>query len=88
MSGKTTPSRRNNRAFRVGGKVYIRMGGKKRVARIVEDRGAIGIGGRRLLRVALSRPNGEVMETFEVPAANVTSAERRVPSQAKTKAHA
>jgi hypothetical protein len=39
----------------VGEKVYVPFGNTRRVARIVEDRGAIGRGGRRLLREIISR---------------------------------
>jgi hypothetical protein len=60
------------------------------LGRIVEDRGGIGRGGRRLLRVAYSAPSGQIREVFELPAENVTSAERtaNVTRRTKTKEHA
>ena len=64
--------RRPTAPFAVGGKVYIRFAGKKHLARILEDRGGIGIGGRQLLRVAFIARKGEVEEAFEIPAAEVT----------------
>lgn len=37
----------------VGSIVGIRMGGKVKPARVIEDRGNIGAGGRRLVRIEL-----------------------------------
>ena len=55
-------------------KVYVQIGTQKRLARIVEDRGTIGRGGRRLLRVTFSGGDDAVEQSFEIPAAEVTRA--------------
>jgi hypothetical protein len=56
--------------FRVGEKVGVRLAGRVLPAVIIEDRGDLGPGGSRLLRVELKPKNdtsGE-REQFEVPA--------------------
>jgi hypothetical protein len=74
--------------FSVGGKVFVRVGGKKRVAHVVEDRGNIGRNGRRLLRVAFKRSKGQIEQVFEIPAVEVIRAQpvRRVSRAARAKA--
>jgi hypothetical protein len=52
--------------FHVGDWVKFDYGPKKVSARIVEDRGLLGIQGRRLYRVQLDKELGEA-STFEVP---------------------
>ena len=64
-------------AFSVGGKANVKFGKKKRLVRIVEDRGRIGREGRRLLRVEFMRPIGDAEQIFEIPADEVTSAQVR-----------
>jgi len=90
MPPKKANSKYAKRALRVGDKVWIRLAGSRRMGRIVEDRGGIGRGGRRLLRVAYSTPSGRTSEGFELPAENVTSAEQthNGSRKTKTKAHA
>lgn len=61
--------------FRVGDLVRIRLAGTIYTARVVEDRGRIGVGGRRLLRIELlDGEEGEEARRFEVPAAQVEAA--------------
>jgi hypothetical protein len=55
----------------VGSKVYFRFGKKKRLVRIIEDRGRIGRDGRRLLRVAFAVTHGAPEQAFEIPADDV-----------------
>ena len=50
------------------------MVGREAVATVIEDRGPIGIGGRRLIRVRLEWAHIEPME-FELPAEEVTIVE-------------
>jgi hypothetical protein len=48
------------------------LAGRTFAARVVEDRGPIGVGGRRLLRVeVLEAEPGEDAPRFEVPAERV-----------------
>jgi hypothetical protein len=49
----------------VGSKVRLRFGGRQVVGTVVEDRGPIGVGGRRLVRVRLE-VDGQQIE-FELP---------------------
>lgn len=56
----------------VGRKVFVRFGKKKRLVRIIEDRGNIGRNGRRLLRVAFALPYGAPEQVFEIAADDVT----------------
>jgi hypothetical protein len=75
--------------FPIGGKVLVRMGPTKRRAEVVEDRGPIGRGGRRILRVRFVVPNGEPQPTFEVPLDHVTAVKTRAgrPTSVKAKMH-
>ena len=53
----------------VGRKGFVRFGKKKRLVRIIEDRGKIGLKGRRIFRVAFSTPHCTPPEqVFEIPA--------------------
>ncbi len=55
----------------VGKEVRIRMGTGDVKATVVEDRGAIGVGGRHLVRVRVEI--GEEQQEFELPADEVTA---------------
>jgi len=56
---------------KVGSRVMVTFGGKEVAAIVIEDRGPLGVGGRRLLRVRLDfGDEGEPIE-FELPAADV-----------------
>ena len=70
-----------------GRNVVVKFGGRKRVARIVEDRGTIGRGGRRLLRVTFAGDDA-VEQSFEIPAADVTRAKPSNRSRGKDAAKA
>jgi hypothetical protein len=74
MNGKNKRRRVKVPPFAVGGKVYVQFGNQKRLARIVEDRGTIGRGGRRLLRVMFPGGDDAAEQSFEIPAAEVTRA--------------
>lgn len=58
-------------AVRVGDRVRFRVGALDVLAEVVDDHGAIGVGGRRLLSVAVTSADGEV-DRFDVPADDVT----------------
>lgn len=83
MNEKDKPGSQALQTFSVGGKVYVRFGKKKRLARIVEDRGTIGREGRRLLRVTFTRSFGAADQVFEIPADEVTRA-RTLPRRARS----
>jgi hypothetical protein len=55
------------RQFRVGDKVKVRFGKGRTDARIIEDRGPIGVKGRRLVRIQLIKPKDDLEMSFEVP---------------------
>ena len=85
MSTKAKSSRVKRPSFAVGGKVYVLFGRRKRVARIIEDRGGIGIGGRQPLRVVFVGDRDAIEQAFEIPAADVTHAKSSTPPRGKSK---
>ena len=60
--------------FRVGDWVSFLYGPKKVRAQVVEDRGLLGVGGRRLYRVRLDLEHGQP-STFELPEEDLEAAE-------------
>jgi len=60
--------------FRVGAIVIVRLGSTRLRARIIEDRGPIGVGGRRLFRVQPLSGSDDAGQSFEVPADQLTHA--------------
>jgi hypothetical protein len=81
MSEKNKSEVQGTSPLAVGSKVYFRVGKKKRLVRIVEDRGKIGRAGRRLLRVAFILAHGAPEQVFEIPADDVTQRGRRIDSK-------
>lgn len=77
MSGRKRPSNRRTPPFLIGATILVRMGPTVRRAEIVEDRGPIGRGGRRILRVRFVSPKGEQQPTFEVPLEHVSAVNKR-----------
>jgi hypothetical protein len=65
--------------FRVGEWVAAPSGLRKIIAQIVEDRGSIGMKGRRLYRLRIDR--GEVDSTIEVPEAELELAPAIQPAE-------
>ena len=65
----------------VGRMGFVRFGKKKRLVRIIEDRGKIGLKGRRILRVAFSAPRGAPEQVFEIPADELTQYSTKHRSQ-------
>jgi hypothetical protein len=66
----TTNGRR--RKIKVGARVEVLFGAQRVPALVIEDRGGIGVGGRRLLRVRVEVDDlGNVVE-FDYPAEDVT----------------
>jgi len=55
----------------VGAKVTLKFGGREVNAIVIEDRGPLGIGGRRILRVQLELEDGDEPIEFELPATDV-----------------
>jgi hypothetical protein len=51
---------------RVGSRVGVRFGNEVRPAEVIEDRGSLGPGGERLLRVRLQMPADAEDEAFEI----------------------
>ena len=60
---------RNSKTARVGDNVAFRIGSQRLLGRVVEDRGGIGVAGRRLLRIRVGA-DSEAQE-FELPAEEV-----------------
>jgi hypothetical protein len=54
--------------LRVGDVVRFPFGAYKATGRIIEDRGNIGVGGRRLVRVSVEIGVGDETIEFEIPA--------------------
>ena len=88
MATKKKASRRRRRRLRVGDKISLTFVGRRRVARVIEDRGDIGVGGRQLIRIIDLGPGAEYREPYEVPAEYVTllNPPRRKPRTTKAKA--
>lgn len=60
------PDRRGGRHLRIGERIRIRLSDRQIEGEVVEIRGDIGVGGRRLLRVRVNlQPDIETL--FEVP---------------------
>jgi hypothetical protein len=66
----TTP---RDEQYRVGDRVKMDWGGHEIQGTIVEDRGNLGVGGRRILRVHFKFDEYDE-ETFEVPAGDLRPA--------------
>ncbi len=63
-----------HRTLRVGDRVKLRFGRRDVTGTVIEDRGRIGVNGRRLLRVKVElEPSLEPME-LEVPATELARA--------------
>jgi hypothetical protein len=62
------------RQFRVGDKVKVRFGNGRSHAQIIEDRGPIGVKGRRLVRIQLLKSKNDLDLSFEVPVEELTAA--------------
>jgi hypothetical protein len=70
------PSRRDKpkSSLAVGSRVKFVFGIDEVTATVVEDRGNVGIGGRRLLRVRLDIPDTSEPIELEIPADDVKAA--------------
>lgn len=62
------------RTPRVGDKVWLFIGGHRVGAEVIEDRGRIGIAGRRLLRIRRAGSGDDPAREYEVPADETTLA--------------
>ena len=65
------PIKPPTRELQVGDRVGLRLGVSDVSAKIVEDRGNIGVNGRQLIRVELEGPPNEDRLEFELPAEEV-----------------
>jgi hypothetical protein len=74
--------------FHVGDWVSVLYGARKVLARVTEDRGPIGIHGRRLYRIRLDREQGEPTD-FELPEGEIEAApeSRGIPPSAVSSTH-
>lgn len=70
---------------KVGDRVYVPFGTGWAPATVIEDRGNLGVGGRRLLRVQQIVPADEEMEPYEVPEEHVR---KRRPTNGRQQAAA
>ncbi len=59
----------------VGDEVNVRLGETIWRVRIIEDRGNIGVGARRILRVKPLSTDADPQDTFEVPEEYITTAQ-------------
>ena len=69
----STKTKRPRADLRVGDRVTFELSGRKIVGVIIEDRGGIGAGGRRLL-VVRARLDPANESTFELPADELRAA--------------
>jgi hypothetical protein len=74
---RTTASRRGSpRQLRVGDRVASDIGTYRAVGEITEDRGNIGVGGRRLLRIRTDARDGLESLWIELPEEEVAAVAR------------
>ena len=69
-----TTSTAQRRSARVGSRVKLMFAGREVVATVIEDRGPVGMKGRRLLRVRLDLEDTSEPIELEIPAVDVKSA--------------
>lgn len=69
-----TDRTQQHRRLRTGDAVLVRIGTRKVTGTVVEDRGALGVGGRRLYRVQVDMEEPLV---FELPAQDLELNPRR-----------
>lgn len=68
--------------FRVGQQVQFLFGLTKTVGTIIEDRGPIGVGGRRLYRIRFQFAADEEPMFAELPAVDLEPANQPLPNEA------
>jgi hypothetical protein len=69
MTSKTTSRKQRDAAIpKVGSIVGVRMGTEVIPARVIEDRGNLGVRGRRILRLEIESQFGGEPDRFERPA--------------------
>ena len=59
------------RTPRVGDTVWLRLGGRRVAAEVIEDRGRIGVAGRRLLRIRQAGSGDDPAREYEIPVEEV-----------------
>ena len=81
MAEKHRTNARRSR-LRVGQRVILRVGGRRIPAILIEDRGPIGVGGRRLWRIreANTAAGEQSPREYEVPADELTPTAAPAPA--------
>ena len=72
MKPRTPPRRGTRTRPRVGDRVAFDMGTYREVGEVTEDRGKIGVGGRRLLRIRTDARDGMDPLWIELPEEEVS----------------
>lgn len=67
MNSRPVVRRKGTAKFRVGDKVWYDSGLYKWKAELIEDRGRLGVGGRRIWRIHMLSDSPGAESTFEVP---------------------
>lgn len=62
------------RKLKVGDRVLIQRAGGVARAVVIEDRGNLGVGGRRILRIRVESEHTSEPAVFEVPEADLSAA--------------
>jgi|HubBroStandDraft_6_1064221.scaffolds.fasta_scaffold223400_3 hypothetical protein len=73
MQRETTTAKGRGRPIKVGDRVKVLFGPNRIPAVVIEDRGNIGVGGRRLVRVRVKVDDLGNVREFECPADELTS---------------
>jgi len=68
MTPKTASRKQRGAVPKVGAIVGVRRGDEIVTARVIEDRGNLGVGGRRILRLEIESEFGGEPARFEQPA--------------------
>jgi primosomal protein N' len=64
----------SRKRVKVGSRVKFDFGGREVTGTVIEDRGALGVGGRRILRVRVALTDLDEPLEFEIPEAWLKSA--------------
>jgi len=67
MNAPHVPSKSREPRFKEGDRVAVPLGARMVDGEVIEDRGPIGVNGRRLFRVRLAQDGDESDREFEVP---------------------
>ena len=87
LNAAPTSKARRARPIKVGDRVTVRAASGRVPAIVVEDRGHLGVGGRRILRVRRTGPTDLEWPEYEVPEEDVAPATRRQQSAERPAKH-